>query len=61
MKPTELFGIDPDFVAAPSDYEQGRIDERKRIRAGVEVLAMRTHDLTEDWRGAVLAVVDGTA
>jgi len=22
-KPTDLFGCDPDFVAAPSDYEMG--------------------------------------
>lgn len=35
MKPTELFGIDPDFVAAPSDYEQGRLDERERILAAL--------------------------
>jgi hypothetical protein len=38
-----------------------RADERLSIRKAVEALAIRTHDLTEDWRAAVLAVIDGEA
>lgn len=37
-KPTDLFGCDPDFVAAPSDYEMGYAAGIKAASAAVAAL-----------------------
>ena len=38
-KPTDLFGCDPDFVAAPSDYEMGYALGVKAAREAVAALS----------------------
>ena len=60
FKATDLFGIDPDFVAAPSDYEQGFAAAVGKCRDAVAAMRPETDpDIAHVIVSDVLDAIDG--
>lgn len=60
FKATDLFGIDPDFVAAPSDYEQGFAAAVGECRDAVAAMRPETDpDIAHVIVSDVLDAIDG--